>query len=149
MDQKWFDLFDKKYKSGAVSVILSAIRSGAKSVDAVKQGMKKVLEERDKKREKYKEFGWYADDGNSFYFVRKHIADSSLSGTIEYYLWYESLSEIEKEKMKADKTKEGIRLWMAKQPATEKQKSYLKSLGVSFNEDISKLSASELIDKNI
>ncbi len=65
----------------------------------------------------------------------------------QYYIEYEALPEAEREALKQAQREEGRNAWMAAQPPTVKQLSYLRSMGYAGVQPTSMLEASEHIDR--
>jgi len=71
----------------------------------------------------------------------------ALLAGVRWALWWESLPLEEKQRLRKKRAEEAIERWMAEQPPTEKQLSYLASLGYRGPTPANRLEASRLIDE--
>ena len=71
----------------------------------------------------------------------------ALLAGVRWALWWESLPLEEKQRLRKKRAEEAIERWMADQPPTEKQLSYLASLGYRGPTPANRLEASRLIDE--
>jgi len=88
----------------------------------------------------------HLEAAQTFLSLFENNPEALLAGA-RWALWWESLSPEEKRRFREGRAEEAIERWMAEQPPTEKQLSYLASLGYRGPTPANRLEASRLIDE--
>lgn len=89
---------------------------------------------------------WTGESADALEILLQVIYSLDAQAFAEHIIWRESLPDDERRRLKQEAKAEGAKVWMREQPPTEKQLSYLKSLGCEKTPE-SKLEASELISE--
>lgn len=124
-------------------VFLDAIRGGAATVDAVYTRVEITLREGLRVAAKSRDTERHTKLDNIIYFF-EHFPEEACDYA-GYYLWWETLTKAEKDAIRAEVKPQYIEEAMRHQPASEKQVSYLRSLGYN-GQVLSKKHASDIID---
>jgi hypothetical protein len=130
--------FATEQKSAAANLILKAVRAGCDNPHQVVGYVIATAERRLR-------LGWGAELAQA---VLELDRETLLAGA-RWALWWESLPYAEKQRLKAERSTPAIERYMAEQPPTEKQLSYLQALGYSGPAPANRLEASRLIDEAV
>jgi hypothetical protein len=128
--------FSTEQKSAAANLILKAVRAGC---DNPHQVVGFVTAEAERRLA----LGW--GDGLARAVLR--LDREALLAGARWALWWESLPYAERQRLKQERSTPAIERYMAEQPPTEKQLSYLQALGYSGPAPANRLEASRLIDE--
>ena len=142
--REFLELFPQNQRSLTANMFCSAVRLGARTVDAVLAAVRADVESRLRSARRY-------GDGariRQFSAFRDYLDTESASARAyaRWTLGWESLSIAQKDEIKTQRGAEHRQRWMQSQPPTDRQIAYLRALG--WTADVSsKAKASELIDR--
>lgn len=132
--------FDANYTGAIGNIFCQAVRSGAEDVQEVLEYVR-----RDARHKLRSDYG--SDSRNQNYQMLLHcLEDAEAYEFAEHILWRENLPADESRRLKEESRREGLNNFMSHQEPTEKQLSYLHSLGCREMPK-SKLEASNLINQ--
>ncbi len=125
------------------TIFLAAIRGGSSTVDDVYTAVEISVREQLREAAQHRNKERHAKLDNMIYYF-EHYPEEACQYA-EYYLWWETLSKEEKDKEREPTRIGAIADHQRQQPASEKQITYLRSLGYSGAVS-SKKHASDIIE---
>jgi len=138
----WLEHFPQARRSAVVNLFHYSVRAGASHPDAVLLAVTHEVRRR---------LAWCRDPAQHAPFEQVRAALQSAHAEALAYaesvLAWESLPADERERRKAARAREYQREHMRRQPPTDKQLGYIRSLGYSGPHPADRLAASELIDQ--
>jgi hypothetical protein len=130
--------FTTEQRSAAMNLVLAAVRAGCSEPNQVVGYVIATAERRLK-------LGWGAELAQAVLALDR---EALLAGA-RWGLWWESLPYAERQRLKQERSTPAIERYMAGQLPTEKQLSYLQSLGYHGPAPANRLEASRLIDEAV
>jgi hypothetical protein len=127
--------FTTEQKSAAMNLVLGAVRAGCDNPHQVVGFVTAEAERRLK-------LGWGVEVAQALLWLDR---EALLAGA-RWALWWESLPYAERQRLKLERSTPAIERYMEGQPPTEKQLSYLQSLGYHGLAPATRLEASRLIE---
>jgi hypothetical protein len=135
--------FEAKRRSLIVNLFLAPVRAGVRVPEQIVEHVEGELLERWGAAHRWRNAERIRTFRDDLRTLREH-AEEAL-GLARWAIVYEGLPPAERQKLKDQRSREGIRAWMGTQPPTQKQLDYLAALGYR-GEVTSRGHASDLID---
>ncbi len=138
------DYFPRHQRSTVANIFLGAVRAGATTVPDVLQRVERAFLGRLDAGQRYRDVLAQQQARAALDILAAH--PHRAADLAAWCLEWEALPREERERLKAQRGDEHRRQWLEEQPATPKQRDYLRALGYT-GEIRSKAHASQLIDE--
>jgi len=135
--RRFLERFEPGKRSMVMNRILEAVRRGVTNPTDVVAFVTAACRSR---------IGWGGDANSRLLLAALHNYEAEALDLAAYCLWWESLSDAERQRQKAQRADSYPQAWLHDQPATERQTVYLASLG-HHKPVRSRQQASELIEQ--